>query len=103
MPDALNIVSSMEEVARSSAELYIVVDMPKRSNAQPANLVVRGVEQAAFDIRPEVRLIAGRQFTPGTREMIAGRGASAEFVGIDLGASVELRDGRWTITGIFAI
>ena len=101
MPDALNIVSSMEEVARSSAELYIVVDVPKRSNGQPANLIVRGVEQTAFDIRPEVRLLAGRPFNPGTREMIAGRGASAEFEGIDLGASVELRDGRWTITGIF--
>ena len=101
MPDALNIVSSMEEVVRSSAELYIVVDVPKRSNGQPANLIVRGVEQAAFDIRPEVRLLAGRQFKPGTREMIAGRGASAEFQGINLGASVELRDGRWTIVGLF--
>lgn len=99
--DAVNIVSSMEEVARSSAELYLVVDVPKRSGGQLANLVVRGVEQAAFEIRPEVRIVAGRPFTPGTREMIAGRRASAEFQGIDLGAAVELRDGEWTITGLF--
>ena len=99
--DAVNIVSSMEEVARSSAELYIVVDVPKRSGGQVANLVVRGVEQPAFEIRPEIRIVAGRPFTPGTREMIAGRGASAEFLGIDLGATVDLRDGAWTITGLF--
>ena len=99
--EAVNIVSSMEEVARSSAELYIVVDVPKRSNGQLANLVVRGVEQAAYDIRPEVKLIAGRPYTPGTREMIAGTGAAAEFQGIDPGATVDLRDGKWTITGIF--
>ena len=99
--DAVNIVSSMEEVARSSAELYIVVDVPKRSGGQVANLVVRGVEQPAFEIRPEIEIVAGRPFTPGTREMIAGQGASAEFHGIDLGATVDLRDGEWTITGLF--
>ena len=99
--DAANIVSSMEEVATASAELYIVVDVPKRSGGQAANLVVRGVEQAAFEVRPEVRIVAGRPFTPGTREMIAGRGASAEFQGIDVGATVELRDGEWTVTGLF--
>ena len=99
--DAVNIVSSMEGVDASSAELYIVVDVPKRSGGQVANLVVRGVEHTGFEIRPEVRIVAGRPFTPGTREMIAGRGASAEFQGIDLGATVELRDGAWTITGLF--
>ena len=99
--DAVNIVSSMEGVDASSAELYLVVDVPKRSGGQVANLVVRGVEHTGFEIRPEVRIVAGRRFTPGTREMIAGRGASAEFQGIDLGATVELRDGAWTITGLF--
>ncbi len=97
----LDIVSTMEEVAASSAELYTVVDVPKRSNGQPANLVVRGVVPAAFEIRPEVQIVAGRSFSPGTREMIAGRGAVVEFAGIDLGAAVELRDGTWTITGLF--
>ncbi len=100
-PDAMNIVSSMEEVARASAELYVVVDVPKRSNGQFANLVIRGVEQSAFEIRPEVRIVDGRPFAPGTREMIAGRRASVEFQGIDLGETVELRDGEWTITGLF--
>ncbi|MDE0368486.1 MAG: ABC transporter permease [Gammaproteobacteria bacterium] len=99
--DAVNIVSSMEEVDASSAELYLVVDVPKRSGGQVANLVIRGVERSGFEIRPEVRIVAGRHFNPGTREMIAGRKASAEFRGIDLGATVELRDGEWAITGLF--
>ncbi|MDE0063185.1 MAG: ABC transporter permease [Gammaproteobacteria bacterium] len=99
--DAVNVVSSMEEVDASSAELYLVVDVPKRSGGQVANLVIRGVERSGFEIRPEVRIVAGRHFNPGTREMIAGRKASAEFRGIDLGATVELRDGEWAITGLF--
>jgi len=64
-------------------------------------VVIRGVEQSAFGIRPELRIIEGRNFTPGRNELIAGRGAGAEFLGIDLGATIELRQSQWTVVGIF--
>lgn len=99
--ETADIVSSLQGVLAASGELYVVADVPKRSNRQPANLVIRGLSQAAFDIRPEVRILAGRSFKPGSRELIAGRSAAAEFLGIDLGASIELRDSRWTIVGLF--
>lgn len=99
--ETADIVSSLQGVLAASGELYVVADVPKRSNRQPANLVIRGLSQAAFDIRPEVRIVAGRSFKPGSRELIAGRSAAAEFLGIDLGASIELRDSRWTIVGLF--
>ena len=99
--ETADIVSSLEGVLAASGELYVVADVPKRSNRQPANLVIRGLSQAAFDIRPEVRIVAGRSFRPGSKELIAGRSAASEFLGIDLGASIELRDSRWTIVGLF--
>lgn len=95
------IVASMEGVALSSAELYTIADIPKRSSGTPANLVIRGVEASAFKIRPEVRVVAGRNFDTGKSELIAGVGAVAEFEGIDLGAKVAFRDSTWTIVGIF--
>lgn len=99
--DAVAIVSSMEGIEASSAELYTIADVPKRSSGTPANLVVRGVQPSAFSIRPEVRIVEGRFFEAGKREVIAGRGAVAEFSGIDLGAEVAFRDSAWTIVGIF--
>lgn len=99
--ETADIVSSMEGVLAASGELYVVADVPKRSSRRPANLVVRGVSQAAFDIRPELRMIAGRPFVPGSRELIAGRRAASEFLGIALGATIDLRGSRWTITGLF--
>ena len=63
--------------------------------------MIRGVEQAAFEVRPELRIIEGRNFTPGRNELIAGRSASAQFLGIDIGATVELRQSDWVIVGIF--
>ena len=100
-PDAVRIVSTMPEVADYSPEMYTVADVPKRATGQPANLIIRGVEQAGFRIRPEVEIVEGRSFEPGKREAIAGLGASAEFTGIDLGAKVALRDSDWTLVGLF--
>src|SRR5262249_49461743 len=100
-PDAARIVSSMEGIAETSAELFTITDVPKRSSGSPANLVVRGVQASAFSIRPEVHLVEGRMFDSGKRELIAGRGAAKEFSGIDLNAHVAFRDSDWTIVGIF--
>jgi putative ABC transport system permease protein len=95
------IVANLEGVVASSAELYTIADVPKRSSGTPANLVVRGVQSSAFAIRPEIRLVGGRMYDTGKRELIAGVGAVAEFEGIDLGAEVDFRDSNWTIVGIF--
>ncbi|MEQ8857525.1 MAG: ABC transporter permease [Pseudomonadales bacterium] len=99
--EARNIVASFAGVIASSGELYTVADIPKRSNQSAANVVIRGVEDAAFAIRPEIRTVAGRRFEPGRGEVIVGRGAAAEFEGLDLGRSIELRNSTWTIVGIF--
>jgi len=101
-PEAVRILSTMPEVDAYSPELYVVADVPKRSTGQPANLVIRGVGQGAFQIRPEVRIVEGRSFAPGKRELIAGRNAASEFVGLELGGKVALRESEWTVVGLFA-
>ena len=100
-PEEMAVISSFSEVTASSGELYLVADVPKRSNQSPANLAIRGVEQAAFDIRPEISITAGRTFDTGKTEMIAGRGAVAEFQGVEVGSTIELRNSVWSIVGVF--
>ena len=99
--ESVNIVSQMDGIVAASGELYTIADVPKRSNGTPANLVVRGVAQNAFVVRPEVRIAAGRMFETGKGELIAGKRAAAEFAGIDLDANVRFRDSDWKIVGIF--
>lgn len=99
--DETRIVASMEGVLAASSELYTVADVPKRSTGLDANLIVRGVTAAAFEVRDEVEIVAGRNFEPGRGELIAGRGAHLEFEGIDLGSTVQLRQSEWTVVGIF--
>lgn len=99
--NAMNIVASMPEVTASSGELFLIADVPKRSNQSPANLAIRGVSAAAFTMHPEVRIVEGRGFDPGKAEMIAGRKAAIEFEGVDLGATLQFRQSAWTIVGFF--
>ena len=89
------------EGAVASAELFVVVDVPKRSTGTPANVPLRGVEPAAFAVRDEVRIVEGRTFRPGTNEIIVGRSAAAQFSGIDLGTTQRWGESAWEVVGIF--
>lgn len=85
----------------ASAELFVVVDVPKRTTGTPANVPLRGVEPAAFEVRDEVRIVEGRNFRPGTNEIIVGRSAANQFAGIDLGTTQRWGESTWQVVGIF--
>jgi putative ABC transport system permease protein len=86
----------------ASAELFVIVDLNKRSTGTPANVPLRGIEPVAMQLRDEVKVIDGRMFRFGTNEAIVGRAANRQFSGVDLGS--ELKSGQLTLTivGTFA-
>ena len=85
----------------ASAELFVVVDLPKRSTGTVANVPLRGVEPAAFGVRQEVRIVEGRAFRPGTSEIMVGRSALEQFAGLELGATQRWGESTWEVVGIF--
>ena len=62
---------------------------------------VAACEAEAFAVRPELHIVAGRTFTPGHNEMLVGAAAAREYVGLEVGDRVELRDQPWTVVGHF--
>ncbi|HEX7216352.1 MAG TPA: ABC transporter permease [Methylomirabilota bacterium] len=86
---------------QASAELVVMVDLPRKGETDPNNVPFRGVQRAAFTIRDEARLIEGRRFEPGIREVIVGRKAAAQFAGLTVGSHIAFRDSDWTVVGIF--
>lgn len=86
----------------ASPELFIIINLPKRSTGTDANVPIRGVEHAAREVRKEVRLVAGRWFQTGRNEVVVGRGAAAQFTGLDLGGTLNVAQNIWTIVGIFS-
>jgi putative ABC transport system permease protein len=81
---------------------YIVgVNLPNRSDGAEAGVTLRGIGASAFLVHPEWRIVAGRAFRPGLREVIVGAAAASEFSGLDIGHHVELGGNDWTVVGRF--
>jgi putative ABC transport system permease protein len=85
----------------ASAELFVIVDLDKRSTRTSANVPLRGIEPAALQVRDEVKLVDGRMFQFGTNEAIVGRAAARQFSGVDLGSGFKSGDLTLKIVGTF--
>ena len=102
------VIADAEQIARDgsrpivSSELYVIFDVPLKSTGTAANVPLRGVSAtAAADLRQGFEITAGRTFTPGTFEVIVGRGAASEFAGVEVGQTVHAGKTAWTVVGHF--
>ena len=85
----------------ASAELYVLVDLNKRSTGTAANVPLRGIGAEALEVRNEAHIVDGRMFQFGTNEAIVGRGANRQFSGVDLGSEFMSGNLRLRVVGIF--
>lgn len=85
----------------AAAELFVVVDLNKRSTHTPANVPIRGIDAGSIPIRPELKIVDGRAPQLGTNEAIVGRAAQKQFEGVDLGANFTTGQLNLKIVGIF--
>ena len=85
----------------AAAELFVIVNLNKRSTGSPANVPIRGIEPASLQIRDEVKLTDGRLPQFGTTEAIVGRAATRQFVGVDLGSTYTSGQLTLKIVGVF--
>ncbi len=106
--EAAGIIVNLPHVARfadgrpmSSKEVVVIINLNKLGAEGISNVTVRGVEEAAFQLRPQVRIVQGRLFNWGAREVIAGAGITNRFVGAQIGEKVKFGGDVWTVVGIF--
>jgi putative ABC transport system permease protein len=85
----------------ASPELVVVASLPKKSDGLDGNVEVRSVGEHAWELRPNLKIIAGRKFQPGLRELISGKSAKGQFKGLDVGSTLKLNGQLWTIVGVF--
>jgi putative ABC transport system permease protein len=87
---------------QSSAEMMVIAELIRKDDTKNgANITVRGVDPAAFALRPSLRIVNGRNFTPGLRELIVGAGVLRQFQGAEIGKVVRMRGSDWTVVGAF--
>ena len=106
-PDELRVVEDAPQVAREgttplvSPEVVVIAALPMRGSDADANVQIRGVQPRVLKVREGVKLVEGRFLTPGLAEAVVGRGARDAYQGLELGATVRIGAGTWTIVGVF--
>ncbi len=88
----------------ASDEVVVAANMPIMGGGpdEEGSVQLRGVGDLAFAVRPQVKIVAGKRFTPGLRELIVGRGAARQFAGLEPGQQVRLGAQTWVVAGVFA-
>ncbi len=94
-------VAKAGDTALVSPELFVIINLPKRSTGTDANVPMRGVTGPAFGVHDEVKVVDGRPFAWGRNEVIVGRAAQREFRGLDVGSKLRLGQNEWTVVGAF--
>jgi putative ABC transport system permease protein len=89
------------QVGLASAELYVIIDIPKIGTNTPANVPMRGVEPQAAQVREEFSIVQGRMLQFGTNEVVVGRGASVNFQGLTVGSTIHSGQNTWQVVGLF--
>jgi len=105
--DDARIVSEAPGLARNdkgaitSPELFVVINLLKRSTGTDANVPLRGINRNALEIRDDFRIVEGRMFEWGLNEVVVGVGALIEFEDLEVGSSITVAQEEWPVVGIF--
>lgn len=105
--DTRNVILTLPQLAHSadgkpiaSGEPVVVINLEKVGGGM-SNITVRGVSPVAFQLRPQVKLVEGRMFNEGAREIIVGSSIARRFAGAQIGSQVKFAGDEWTIVGRF--
>ena len=106
--DTQGIIKSLPYIAKKadgtpiiSTEPVVIINLEK-SNGGVSNITVRGVSPVIAELRPQVKIIEGRLFHWGVRELIVGQSIAKQFNGAQIGSTVKFAGDYWKIVGVFS-
>jgi len=107
--DDVRSIQYSEEIARDeagkpliSADALVTAYLPRSGGAEGgANVIFRGVSPNGPSLRPQVRLVAGRWFSPGRREVTVSIRLARRFSGVNVGDEIKLGARVLTVVGHF--
>jgi len=82
-----------------SADVLVLVNLPRRNNGGEANVLLRGITPRGMELRPQVHLTAGRWFEPGKREVVVSAKLAKRFANFDIGQTFKSGSATLTVVG----
>jgi len=106
--EQLKIIQFWPEIERDAqgrpfitADLAIIINLPRHDAAGEANVTMRGVTPMGRELRPQVKLVAGRWFTPGKREAVVSSKMAKRFANTGIGEQFKTGAAWITVVGWF--
>lgn len=84
-----------------SKEVVVLITLPKRESGVATNVTARGVGPAGFALRPQLRILEGRAFRPGSAEVMIGASIARRFDGAAVGSQLRFGGREWRVVGHF--
>jgi putative ABC transport system permease protein len=84
----------------TSKETIVLISLAKRGTDKASNVLIRGIGQKGIELRPQVRIMEGRMFRPGSTEIIAGKSVAERYVGAGVGERLRFGQREWTVVGV---
>jgi putative ABC transport system permease protein len=94
------IVETTEGVNAVAGEIITLINHVRLSG-DTANVIVRGISDKSLELRPKVKIIEGRMFRPGLREVVVSRSISKRFKDAKVGDQIKIGRSTWSVVGIF--
>ncbi len=86
---------------QASLEVVTVIILESPEIPSGINITLRGLTVDGFAMRgSDVKLTAGRMFTPGRREVVVGQGISNRYPMARLGQTLHFGKGDWQVVGV---
>jgi len=99
-------VQYFEEIARNernepiiSADVLVLASLPRKDGSGEANVLLRGISPRGAELRPQVKLVAGRWFAPGKREIVVSERLARRFANFGIGESFKAGSATLTVVG----
>jgi putative ABC transport system permease protein len=84
-----------------SCDQLVIISVPRRDGTGEANVAVRGLTPMGMQMRPKIRIVEGRWFLPGQREITVSGSVARRFQDMQIGGRTWFGKGLWTVVGIF--
>ncbi len=102
------LIEAMPQVARGadgapqvSKEVVVLNSLTKIETGKRSNVPIRGLSAMGLTLRPQVKLVEGRMFRPGSTEIVVGRSVTQQFEGVAIGNTLRFAQRQWTVVGVF--